>query len=291
LTAAPRPLHRFGQHLLIDRRVLTEIVAASTTDPQIPVIEIGAGTGVLTQALAKARQAAVSSGQPSAAPLIAVEIDQRLIPLLTERVKGLPHTMVVHADILKMPVEELLTAAHCPRPTAYDVIGNIPYNITAPILKKFLAHEPRPRRMTLLLDEAVADVLVAEPPHVSIRAISVQVYAIPTVIRRRIPPSAFVPPPAVHSAIVSLATRPEPLIPAEDERAFFRLVRAGFSQKRKTLANALAATYRLKPSVISARLRAASIEPTRRAQTSSIDEWKNLLSAWEREEKHSNNRG
>lgn len=287
------PLHRFGQHTLIDRGVLTEVVAASATDPRIPVIEIGAGLGVLTRALASFRQGAVGKGQ-SAAPLIAVEIDRRLIPALKERVREFSSVQVSHADILSVDMERLLSTAHCPPcpakswrsksgagrsvvPTAYDVIGNIPYNITAPILKKFLAQDHRPRRMTLLLDEAVADVLVAEPPKLSIRAISVRVYAVPTVIRRRIPPSAFAPPPAVHSAIISLLTRPVPLVPAEDERAFFRLVRAGFSQKRKTLANALAATARLKPSEIAVRLRSASIEPTRRAQTLSIDEWRNLL--------------
>ncbi|TSC64035.1 MAG: 16S rRNA (adenine1518-N6/adenine1519-N6)-dimethyltransferase [Parcubacteria group bacterium Gr01-1014_106] len=317
------PLHRFGQHFLIDEEVLQAIVDASATDPTIPVMEIGAGLGVLTRALAREREQRAGDRGQGATPLIAVELDRRLIPLLKERTKEYPSVHVVHADILKLPVSSLLPAPWPLSPHGYDVIGNIPYNITAPILKKFLtptfatsrgsyrdseknigvprslgeggrasvgvadhlerekSAPPRPRQMTLLADQSVAEAIAATPPHMSIRAISVQVFAEPTVVRASIPPSAFLPPPEVSSAILLLHTRPEPLVNSAEESRFFRLVRAGFSQKRKTLANALAATYRIPAEATAKRVREAGIDPSRRAQTLSIPEWIQLLKSWE----------
>lgn len=275
------PLLRFGQHFLIDAEVLNAMVAASETDPSIPIIEIGAGLGVLTRALAERREQAGGDRRQDMAPLTAVELDRRLVPLLRERTKEFRSVRVVHGDILKISVQEIFstTASRLP-PAAYDVIGNIPYNITAPIFQKFLARPPRPRLLTLLTDQAVARAIVAKPPHMSIRAISVQVFAEPRIVRDRILPSAFIPMPAVSSAILAISSRTHPLVPTEDERAFFRLVRAGFSQKRKTLQNALAATYHLSPADAAARLRRAQLEPSRRAQTLSIPEWKRLLRTW-----------
>ena len=305
------PLDRFGQHVLVDGEILRDIVNASETDPTIPVVEIGAGLGVLTRALAGSRQEAallrhptspvrggmrgtrdsagqIDNRQEGPAPLIAVEIDRRLVPLLRERVREFPAVRVVQADILKISLQELLQpngSSPFAKATGdkhlFDVVGNIPYNITAPIINKFLVRPPRPRRMTLLADEAVASVIASKPPHMSLRSVSVQVYARPVVVGRRIPPVAFVPEPAVHSAILTLRTYRQPLVSEGEERAFFRLVRAGFSQKRKILANALSATYRLTPAEAAARLRRAGLDPSRRAQTLAIAEWKRLLRAWE----------
>lgn len=263
------PLERFGQHFLVDAAVLQAIVTAADTTPTIPVLEIGAGLGVLTRALAQGRE-------PGLSPLIAVELDRRLIPILTERVRSVPSVRVVHADILHVNLSSLLPPPSSP----FDIVGNIPYNITAPILRRFLGSPPRPRRLTILVDDAVAEVIAARPPDMSVRAISVQVFADVHIALRRIPPSAFVPPPAVHSAVLVLTTRQTPLVSPQQERAFFRMVRAGFSQRRKTLANALAATYRLTTQEAAARLVHTHIEPTRRAQTLSIQEWKRLLDVW-----------
>ncbi|TSC71675.1 MAG: 16S rRNA (adenine1518-N6/adenine1519-N6)-dimethyltransferase [Parcubacteria group bacterium Gr01-1014_38] len=279
------PLHRFGQHFLVDAEVLHALVQASETDPTIPTIEIGAGLGVLTRALAERRQQAADNRQQELAPLLAVELDRRLIPLLRERVRPYSSVRIIQGDILKMSLslEKIFSTAASRLPSAsYDVIGSIPYNITAPILEKFLAQDPRPRRLTVLVDQAVANVIAAAPPHVSVRTVSVQVFAEPSIVRDRIAPSAFIPKPAVPSAILALSCRTRPLVPPEDERAFFRLVRAGFSQKRKTLANALAAAYHLSPADAAARLRRAGIDPSRRAQTLAISEWKRLLHSWGR---------
>lgn len=277
------PLERFGQHFLVDHGVLADLVAASETDPTLPIIEIGAGLGVLTRALAEARARKARSAKHKT-PLIAVELDRRLIPLLKERVGEFPNATVVQADILHADVRSLLPKPDTQHPALYDVIGNIPYNITAPIFKRFLTALPRPRRLTFLVDDSVAAAIAARPPDMSIRAISVQIYAVPEVVRRRIPPAAFVPPPAVHSAILTLSVRTTPLVSPEQERAFFRLVRAGFSQRRKILANALAATERIRPAEAAFYLRRTRINPTRRAETLSLAEWKRLLAVWEQRE-------
>ncbi len=275
------PLDRFGQHFLVDEGVLQDMVAAAYPDPSIPIIEIGAGLGVLTRALARARELNMESGTVHLSPLIAVERDRRLVPLLKERVKEFPNVVVVEADILDLEPAQL-EIGNWKLGIGYDLVGNIPYNITGAILKKFLSLGPRPRRLTLLMDEAVARAITAHPPDMSVRAVSVQTFAEPRIVRRGIPPSAFVPPPAVHSAIVSLTCHLSPVISPAHERAYFRLVRAGFSQKRKVLANALAATYRLRPTEAADRLRAAGIDPRRRAETLSIEEWKRLLAVWEK---------
>lgn len=274
------PLDRFGQHYLVDGDVLRNIVAAAETDSDLPVVEIGAGLGVLTRALARARELETGNSELGT-PLVAVELDRRLIPVLRERTREFPSVRVVQADILRLDLASVLPTLSSKYPTPYDVVGNIPYNSTAPILQRFLARPPRPRRMTLLVDEAVASVIAAAPPAMSLRAVSVQVYAKPAVVGQRIPPSVFFPPPAVHSAILTLETRATPLVPETEERAFFRLVRAGFSQKRKTLKNALSATYRLRPLEAEARLRRAGLDPSSRAQTLSVAEWRRLLRVWE----------
>lgn len=276
------PLHRFGQHFLLDRGVLDEMVAASETDPTVPVIEVGAGLGVLTRALARQReQQAVGSSGQATKPLMAIELDRRLIPLLKKRTLDFSSVHVIHADILRVSVEKLLRTAHCSLPTPYDIVGNIPYNISGKLLEHFLAHTPRPRRVTFLMDAAVAEAISANPPHMSVRAVSVQVFAEPRLVRTKISPKAFLPAPAVESAIVTLPVRTQPRVSPAEEPAFFRLVRAGFSQKRKMLTNALSATYHLPADVAAKRLREAGIDARRRAQTLSLEEWLRLLRVWE----------
>lgn len=260
------PLDRFGQHFLVDEDILERIVQAIDPTLERPLIEIGAGLGVLTNALARSQQ--------TVAPLVAVELDRRLIPLLKERVQQFSHVHVIEADILKQSPQSLLPTAYALRP--YDVVGNIPYNITAKLLRHVLSWNPAPRRITFLVDAAVAERVTAEPPDMSLLAISVQVNTEPSIVGPRIPPSAFLPPPAVHSAILQLKLRPSPLVSPDAQKDFFRLVRAGFSQKRKMLSNTLAPLWRLKPTAAADMLRAADIDPTRRAQTLTIDEWQRL---------------
>ncbi len=268
------PLDRFGQHFLIDPTVLAAIVDAIDPAPDIPLIEIGAGVGVLTRALANKKQETGNRKQ-DLAPLVTVELDRRLVPLLKERVQVFPCVRVVQGDILRLTPQDLLESSL--HPHAYDVAGNIPYNITAKLLRHVLGWQPQPRKITFLLDHAVADRVTAAPPDMSVLAISVQVYAEPRIVLPKIPPTAFLPPPAVVSALVRFDVRPTPLVPREDTERFFRLVRAGFSQKRKTLQNALRATWRTPPVETASVLTRAGIDPGRRAETLSIAEWRALL--------------
>jgi 16S rRNA (adenine1518-N6/adenine1519-N6)-dimethyltransferase len=262
------PLDRFGQHFLVDALVLQRIIAAADADPTLPIVEIGAGLGVLTRALAEAREA---ERPASSAPIIALEIDRRLIPLLTERLKAFPTVRIIHGDVLHLDPQTLDLE------TPYDVIGNIPYNITAKLLRHLLSWSPRPRRMTFLMDAAVARRVTARPPDMRVLAVSVHVYAEPMIVEMPIPPSAFLPEPKVASAIIRFNLRDEPRIPQKDRDAFFRLVRAGFSQKRKTLQNALRAFWRCAPAESATILNGAGIDATRRAQTLTIEEWYTLL--------------
>lgn len=259
------PLDRFGQHFLVNADVLDAMVRAADSDPRTPIVEVGAGLGVLTRALARAR----------AAPIVAVEIDRRLIPLLTDRVKEFPFVHVIAGDILRLSPSSLPLGPSA----SFDVIGNIPYNISARLLRHVLSWSPRPRRVTFLLDAAVATRITATPPDMNLLAVSVQVFAEPTIARSGIPPSAFVPQPKVQSAIVRLDTRRVPLVPDGDAPVFFSLVRAGFAQRRKMLKSALGALWRCSAADASARIKAAGIDPTRRAQTLTIAEWLTLTRA------------
>lgn len=272
-------LDRFGQHFLVDREALEHIVRAIAPNPDVPLIEIGAGLGALTRALAEAREQGTRPGASRRAPLVAVERDRRFIPLLQERLQSFPAVHVLRADILRQSPSTLLSSDASEPLPAYAVCGNIPYNITSRLLRHVLSWSPPPTRGTFLLDAAVARRIVAAPPALSVLAITVQVVAEAAIVGDPIPGTAFVPPPAVMSAVVRLTTRPLPLVPPEEQREFFRLVRAGFSQKRKTLQNALAATWRQPPPRVGALLQSTGIDPMRRAQTLTIEEWKTLLAA------------
>lgn len=268
------PLDLFGQHFLVDAEVLARIVAAAEPDAAVPLIEIGAGLGVLTRALALARERQTNGKTEFSAPLVAVERDRRFQPLLVERVRAFPLVTVVTGDILRLAPDDLLPL---PGIAPYDVVGNIPYSITARLLRHVLAWLPRPRRITFLMDTAVSSRIAAVPPDANILSVSVQVYAEPRVKPPSIPPAAFLPPPQVSSAIVRLNVRPLPLVPEERAKAFFRLVRAGFSQRRKMLGNALRPLWGCAAQDAARILEHAGIDAKRRAQTLTIAEWLTLL--------------
>ncbi len=272
-------LDRFGQHFLVDGEALERIVRAIAPNPDVPLIEVGAGLGVLTCALARAREREKGHGDQPCAPLVAVELDRRLIPTLTHRVAEFPSVRVIQGDILKLHPRSLFPRSSSLVLRPYAICGNIPYGITSRLLRHVLSWSPPPTQGTFLLDAAVARRVTAAPPALSVLAITVQVVAEAASVGDPISGTAFLPPPAVMSAIVRLTTRPAPLVPREDQREFFRLVHAGFSQKRKTLQNALAATWRQPPSRVGALLHTVGIDPKRRAQTLTIEEWKTLLAA------------
>ena len=265
-TAAIRPRKSLGQHFLTDRRVLQRILAAASLSPADTVIEVGAGKGVLTQALASA-----------AGRVIAVEIDEGLCAHLRRRLETHPNVEPICGDILSLPPDELL--AHAQASPPYVVVANLPYYIASAVLRHFLESSRPPSKMIVMVQAEVAQSIAAPPGRMSLLSVGVQFYAQARVLFY-VPPRAFQPPPKVRSAVIRLDVRPEPAVAVDDRQAFFQLVQAGFAAPRKQLRNALALGLSIEPSAAQRLLDAADIDPTRRAQTLSLDEWGCLYRAW-----------
>jgi 16S rRNA (adenine1518-N6/adenine1519-N6)-dimethyltransferase len=247
-----------GQNFLQDSSALEKIARAAEIQAEDSVLEIGPGLGSLTRYLALA-----------AKEVVALELDSNLVPPLRAVLKPYPNVRVVQGDILKTDVSELIHKKD------YLVAANIPYYITSAIMRHLLESEPKPRRIVLTIQKEVAERVCAAPGDLSLLALSVQVYGKPS-IASVIPASAFHPAPKVDSAILRVDIYPEPLIPRETLAAFFKLTKAGFSQKRKTLRNSLSSGLHIKPQEAEALLKSAGIDPMRRAETLSIEEWKGL---------------
>lgn len=265
-TARLRPRKSLGQHFLVDRRVLQRILSAVSPSPADTVIEVGAGSGTLTQGLAASR-----------AKVIAVEIDGALHRRLSERLASCPNVVPVCADILSLSPEELLRQGQSSPP--YLVVGNLPYNIAAAVLRHFLEATVQPQRMVVMVQAEVGQSIAAAPGRMSLLSVGVQLYARPKILFY-VPPRAFRPPPKVRSAVLSLEVRRQPAVTVDDREAFFRLVRAGFAAPRKQLRNALALGLGVEATPAASLLAAASLDSRRRAQTLSLDEWGNLYRAW-----------
>ena len=259
-----RPNKRLGQNFLIDPVALERIVDAAGLDGHEAVVEVGAGVGNLTCLLAE-----------RADRVLAVEVDGRLVELLREQVADLPNVQVLHGDVLS------ISDFGFPH-LGYVVVGNLPYYITSAVLRHFLEGRPRPQRLVVTLQREVAQRIVAGPGDMSLLAVSVQFYGRPQIVAR-IPAGAFYPAPKVDSAVLRIAVDPSPglaLAPGVGQREFFRLVRAGFSQKRKMLRNALSAGLGLPPAKVEAALGRADIDPQRRAETLSLEEWAGLAAVF-----------
>lgn len=259
-----RPRKSLGQNFLIDEGALARIAAAAALTADDAVLEIGPGLGSLTRHLAVA-----------ARQVVAVEIDQTLLPVLAEVVAGHPNVRVVHADVLTVDPAELSEGQR------YKVVANIPYYITSAVIRHLLEARVRPDVIVLTVQREVAERICAAPGDLSILAVSVQAYARAELVAR-IPAGAFYPRPDVDSAVVRLTALPEPAFGSLDADRFFRVVKAGFGQKRKQLRNALSAGLRQPAQAIDAWLAQANIDPTRRAETLSLDEWRALANAMER---------
>ncbi len=226
------------------------------------MIEIGAGTGVLTEELAsRARR------------VIAIELDDDLAEQLQVRFAD-TNVEVVHGDAFDIEPRDLLQ-----RGESYLLAGNLPYNIAQPLLRRFLEAAPPPDRLVVMLQAEVAKSIVAEPGAMSLLSVAVQLYGKPSLLFH-VPPSAFQPPPNVQSAVIRIDVPPELRANVPDKEAFFRIVRAGFSSRRKQLRNALANGLRVDAAESGALLQAADIDPTLRPQALSLDEWALLERAW-----------
>jgi 16S rRNA (adenine1518-N6/adenine1519-N6)-dimethyltransferase len=265
-TTTIRPRKSLGQHFLTDRRVLQRILAAASLSPADTVIEVGAGKGVLTQALASA-----------AGKVIAVEIDEGLCDHLRRRLTVCPNVEPVCGDILSLSPDELLARAQASPP--YVVVANLPYYIASAVLRHFLESSQPPARMIVMVQAEVGQSIAAPPGRMSLLSVGVQFYAQARVVFY-VPPRAFRPPPKVRSAVIRLDVRPEPAVAVDDRQAFFQLVQAGFAAPRKQLRNALALGLSIDPASARSLLDSANIDASRRAQTLSLDEWGDLYRAW-----------
>ena len=255
------PSRALGQNFLHDPGALQKIVAAADIAPQETVLEIGAGTGTLTQAL-------LNGG----APVIAVETDGRLLPLLRATLPDTPQLRLLHADILTLDLAELLA------PHPWLCVANLPYFITGAILRHLLQCRHKARCLVLTLQLEVAQRLVAGPGDLGLLAVSVQFYGRPHIVGR-LRPAAFWPRPEVDSAVIRIDLHPQPTLDVPDEATFFRVLRAGFSQRRKQLRNALGSGLGIRASAAADLLAAANIDPRRRAQTLALEEWAALARA------------
>ena len=267
-----RPAAALGQNFLIDAAVLDRIVLASDLAPRDVVLEIGAGTGELTRRLAD-----------RAGCVVAIELDHRLLPLLNDGLAAYGNVHVVQGDILRLDPAKLIadaTLGHDNLSRGYKVVANLPYYITSAILRHLLEATLMPDVMVLTVQREVAQRITAAPGSMSVLSVSVQLYAEPQVLFC-IKPRSFYPSPNVESAVVRLVPRSAPLLPADKIDVFFRVVRAGFSQRRKQLHNALDAGLgpRASRDQITAKLQEAAIDPRRRAQALSIEEWISLTHA------------
>jgi 16S rRNA (adenine1518-N6/adenine1519-N6)-dimethyltransferase len=258
-----RPRKGLGQHFLSDPNILQAIVADAELPPDATVIEVGPGPGALTAALI-----------PTVAHLVAIELDARLASWLSELYAPWPYVCILHGDALAMSPRQAL--AHVGGAQTYFVLGNIPYYITSPLLRHFLEADTPPQRLVFTMQLEVARRIVARPPHMSLLAVSVQAYAHAR-ITRKLPPGAFTPPPKVHSAVLRLDALDKPLVTVAQRQTFFRVVKAGFGQKRKTLRNSLAAGLGLSTATTEAALLAAGLNPRQRAQELAMDEWLRLV--------------
>ncbi|MBL8050611.1 MAG: ribosomal RNA small subunit methyltransferase A [Anaerolineales bacterium] len=249
---------KLGQNFLQDDSALIKIVEAAEILPDDFVLEIGPGLGSLTRYLA------ASSSQ-----VTAVELDRDLLPPLKATLKPYSNVKIIHADILELNIADII---HQPN---YIVAANIPYNITSAIIRHLLESENKPRRIVLTIQKEVAERICAKPGDLSLLALSVQVYGKPS-IHAIIPAESFHPVPKVDSAILRIDIYDEPLIEKDLINTFFKLTKAGFSQKRKMLHNSLASGLHVSTAESESLLKQAAIESKRRAETLSIDEWKIL---------------
>jgi 16S rRNA (adenine1518-N6/adenine1519-N6)-dimethyltransferase len=246
--------HRLGQNFLIDPRLRDSVADAVGGTLNDEVVEVGAGVGTLTIALAERYRR-----------VVAVELDRRLIPALREVVAGSEGVEVVEADILKVDLGAFY-------PNGGELVaGNIPYNLTGALIRKLLDRPPRPRRLSLVVQKEVAERWTATTG-ASLATVAVQVFAEAT-LGFTIPAAAFTPAPKVDSALVVLEVREKPAVEVPDLDAFFRLVEAVFQFRRKQLGGALGRIAGIGSEAAGKRLRDAGIDPERRAQTLTLPEW------------------
>jgi len=257
---------RLGQHFLVDEDVLECILSAAELSQEDIVVEVGPGLGMLTKRLAE-----------MAGEVIAVELDSRLASTLAKRLASFPNVSIIHRDILKISplqlLEDYLTTPELNR--SYKVVANLPYYITSPILHHFLEASLKPSFMVVMVQREVGQAIAANPGKMSLLSVRVQFYSKPTLITY-VPAKSFYPPPKVDSVVLRLDIYPSPPIEVSDVSGFFDMVNRGFRSRRKQLRNSLAQALAMPPAQVVSLLQKADIEAKRRAETLSLEEWREL---------------
>jgi 16S rRNA (adenine1518-N6/adenine1519-N6)-dimethyltransferase len=247
-----------GQHLLVSRSALRAVVEAADLTPDDAVLEVGAGHGALTVELAR-----------SARRVVAVELDHAILPVLRETTAPFSNVEIVERNLLDVQPEDLFGA------DSYKLVANLPYYITAATLRHFLEARNPPRLLVVMVQREVAERMTARAGQMSLLSLSVQLYGAPRIVAQ-VPASAFYPPPKVESAIVRIELHTTPPLDPEARGWLFTLAHAGFAEKRKQIHNSLARHLDADPERIQGWLNTAEIDPTRRAQTLSLDDWLRL---------------
>lgn len=259
-----------GQNFLIDQNVLHKIVDAAELDAGTGILEIGPGVGALTEQLALA-----------AKKVVAVEIDRRLIPILEDVMAPYSQVTVLHADILKINLQELFKE-HYQDVHTISVVANLPYYVTTPIIMKLLEEQLPIKHIVVMIQKEVAERMVAKPGGKDYGSLSIAVqYHCEAEIITTVPHTVFIPQPKVDSAVIRLKVRSTPPVTLKDEQHFFKVVQASFAQRRKTLFNNLLTAFFEKDSKEKLRLilEQCEIDPARRGETLSIQEYAKLSNA------------
>ena len=254
---------KLGQNFLIDENVVHQIVAAAELSEADTVLEVGPGIGTLTQGLAESK-----------ARVVAVELDTRLLPVLATTLNGYDNVRVVHGDILKVNIMEEVGAP------SFKVCANLPYYITTPIIFALLEKRLPMERLVAMVQKEVAERMAAQPGGKEYGALSVaiQYYTEPK-IAFIVPPTSFIPAPAVDSAVIVCKRRIKPPVEVCDEGLFFRVVKAAFSLRRKMLSNSLK-NMGIKSERVAKWLELAGVDGKRRAETLSLEDFAKLTNSF-----------
>lgn len=257
---------KYGQNFLIDARVLDKIIAAAEIGPEDCVLEIGPGIGTMTQYLAE-----------QAGKVIAVEIDDKLIPILQETLKDYDNVRIIHQDIMKLDLNELAATENHGKPM--KVVANLPYYITTPIIMGLFEQNVPLQNITVMVQKEVADRMQVGPGTKEYGALSlaVQYYAKPYIVAN-VPPNCFIPRPNVASAVIRLTRYTEPPVAVKNEKLMFQLIRASFNQRRKTLVNGIgnAAQLNYTKEQVQQALERMGASPTVRGETFTLEDFARL---------------
>ena len=246
-----------GQNFLVDENALEAIIKAAELKSSDRVIEVGPGTGFLTERLIE-----------QVKHVLCIELDQDMVNVLNDRFANSENLEIVNEDVLKFPISNV----QCPK---YKLVANIPYYITSPLIKHFLHSAQPPELMVLLVQKEVAQKICGKGGK-TLLSVQIEVFGEPDLIAQ-VPRTSFYPAPKVDSAVLRIRPHAQPLVPADQQKAFFRLVKFGYSQKRKKLSNTLAAGLHLKPKEIAEKMKSVGIDPNLRAEHLGVGEWSNLI--------------